>query len=60
MDRNAQAAAEFILIIGAIIVIVMILLIAYKNYLGDLSGEIKAEEVNNLTNEIEKLGQYFK
>lgn len=60
MDRNAQAATEFILIIGAIIVIVMILLIAYKNYLADLSREIKNEELNNLEGEIEKLGQYFK
>ena len=60
MDSKAQAAAEFILIIGGIIVIVMVLLIAYKNYLSDLSGEINSTEVQNLDNAINGMMEYFK
>lgn len=60
MDNKAQAAAEFILIIGGIIVIVMVLLIAYKNYLSDLSGEINSTEVQNLDNAINGMMEYFK
>lgn len=60
MDSKAQAAAEFILIIGGIIVIVMVLLIAYKNYLNDLSGEINSTEVQNLDNAINGMMEYFK
>ncbi|WP_303295459.1 class III signal peptide-containing protein [Methanobrevibacter woesei] len=60
MDSKAQAAAEFILIIGGIIVIVMVLLIAYKNYLNELSGEINSTEVQNLDNAINGMMEYFK
>lgn len=60
MDSKAQAAAEFILIIGGIIVIVMVLLIAYKNYLNDLSSEINSTEVQNLDNAINGMMEYFK
>ena len=60
MDNKAQTAAEFILIIGGIIVIVMVLLIAYKNYLSDLSGEINSTEVQNLDNAINGMMEYFK
>ena len=55
MDNKAQAAAEFILIIGGIIVIVMVLLI-----LNDLSGEINSTEVQNLDNAINGMMEYFK
>ncbi|WP_273476897.1 class III signal peptide-containing protein [Methanobrevibacter woesei] len=60
MDNKAQAASEFILIIGGIIVIVMVLLIAYKNYLNDLSDEINSTEVQNLDNAINGMMEYFK
>ncbi len=59
-ENNGQAAAELILIFGGIIVIVIIGLIFYKNYINDLSGEIQKNELNDFNNQLNDLSQYFK
>ena len=59
-ENNGQAAAELILIFGGIIVIVILGLIFYKNYIGELSGEIQKNELNSFNNQLEMLSQYFK
>lgn len=59
MDRNGQASAELILIFGGIIVIVMIGLIFYRNYINDLSNNIKDNEVNGLIEKLENINKHF-
>ena len=59
-ENSGQAAAELILIFGGIIVIVIIGLIFYKNYINDLSGEIQKNELNDFNNQLNDLSQYFK
>ncbi len=59
MDKNGQAAAELILIIGGIIVIVMIGLIFYRNYVGDLSKSIENSELKSLNNKLNEIESYF-
>lgn len=60
MDNKGQGAAELILILGGIIVVVMVGLIFYKNYLNDLSDNIKDNEVNELNKKLDQLNDYFK
>ncbi|WP_178649360.1 class III signal peptide-containing protein [uncultured Methanobrevibacter sp.] len=60
MDKRGQGAAELILIIGGIIVIVMVGLIFYKNYLNDLSDNIKDNELSELNEKLDQLNNYFK
>lgn len=59
-ESNGQAAAELILIFGGIIVIVIIGLIFYKNYIGDLSGDVEKNELNDFEKQLESISQYFK
>lgn len=59
MDRRGQGAAELILIIGGIIVIVMVGLIFYRNYLNDLSDNIKDNELGELNKKLDQLNNYF-
>ena len=60
MDNKAQASAEFILLFGGIMVVVLLAIYMYKNYMNDLSGEISSKEVNEFNNELNLLSQYFK
>ena len=54
MDKSGQASAEFILLFGGIIVVVLLAVFMYRNYVNDLSGEIKSKEVSQFN---EKLGE---
>ncbi len=54
MDESGQASAEFILLFGGIIVVVLLAVFMYRNYVNDLSGEIKSKEVSQFN---EKLGE---
>ncbi|SDA50733.1 class III signal peptide-containing protein [Methanobrevibacter millerae] len=54
MDESGQASAEFILLFGGIIVVVLLAVFMYRNYVNDLSGEIKSKEVSKFN---EKLGE---
>ena len=60
MDNKAQASAEFILLFGGIIVVVLLAIHMYNNYMNDLSGQIQSKEVNDLNNQLNTLGRYFK
>lgn len=59
VDEKGQTSAEFILLIGGIIVVVLLTLVFYKNYINGLSGEIRGEEVSNFNDELDSLSKYF-
>lgn len=60
MDSKGQASAEFILLFGGIMVVVLLAIYMYNNYINDLSGEISSKEVKQFNSELNKLGKYFK
>lgn len=60
MDNNGQASAEFILLFGGILVVVLLAIYMYNNYISDLSGEIQSKEVKEFNDELKILGKYFK
>ena len=60
MDSKGQASAEFILLFGGIIVVVLLAIYMYNNYMNDLSGEIASKEVNEFNSELKDLAKYFK
>lgn len=60
MDNKGQASSEFILLFGGIVVVVILAIYLYNNYMSDLSGEIASKEVNEFNNELKTLGRYFK
>lgn len=60
MDDKGQASAEFILLFGGIMVVVLLAIYMYNNYISDLSGEIASKEVRQFSSELDTLGKYFK
>jgi uncharacterized protein (UPF0333 family) len=60
MDNNGQASAEFILLFGGIMVVVLLVIYMYNNYISDLSGEVQSKEVKEFNEELKILGKYFK
>lgn len=60
MDNRGQASAEFILLFGGIIVVVLLAIYMYNNYLCDLSGEIASKEVKEFNGELNTLKNHFK
>lgn len=60
MDNKGQTSAEFILLFGGIIVVVLLAIYMYKNYMSDLSGEISSKEVAEFNNGLNNLGRFFK
>lgn len=60
MDRKGQASAEFILLFGGIIVVVLLAIYMYNNYVSDLSGQISSKELNEFKGELNELYKYFK
>lgn len=60
MDDRGQASAEFILLFGGIIVVVLLAIHMYDRYMDDLSGQIASREVNDFNNQLKSLGKYFK
>ena len=60
MDNNAQASSEFILLFGGIMVVVLLVIYMYNNYVNDLSGEIASSEVNQFNSQLNSLKNYFK
>ena len=59
MDNNAQASAEFILLFGGIMVVVLLVVYMYRNYVSDLSGELKSNEVNEFSNKLDEISEFF-
>ncbi len=60
MDNRAQASVEYILLFGGIMVVVLLAIYMYNNYINDLSGEIASKEVKEFNGELNTLGKYFK
>lgn len=60
MDESGQASAEFMLLFGGIIVVVLLVIYMYNDYMNDLSGEIASKEVNEFNNQLMHLKSYFK
>ena len=60
MDDSGQASAEFMLLFGGIIVVVLLVIYMYNDYMDDLSGEIASKEVNEFNNQLMHLKSYFK
>ena len=60
MDDKGQTAAEFILLFGGIMVVVLLVIYMYNNYISDLSEEIASKEVKEFNNQLNNLGYYFK
>lgn len=60
MDSSGQTSAEFILLFGGIMVVVLLVIYMYNNYISDLSGEIASKEVKEFNNQLNNLEQYFK
>jgi uncharacterized protein (UPF0333 family) len=60
MDDKGQASAEFILLFGGIVVVVLLAIYMYNNYMADLSGEIASKEVSQFNSQLKGLGKYFR
>ena len=60
MDESGQTSAEFILLFGGIMVVVLLAIYMYKNYMSDLSGQIDSKEVKEFNNGLRNLERYFK
>lgn len=60
MDNSGQTSAEFILLFGGIMVVVLLVIHMYNSYMGELGGEISSKEVNEFNNELIRLSSYFK
>ncbi|WP_299525097.1 class III signal peptide-containing protein [uncultured Methanobrevibacter sp.] len=59
VDNKGQTSAEFILLIGGIMVVVLLTLTFYRKYIAGLSGEIGGKEVSNFNNKLDSLSKYF-
>lgn len=59
MDNSGQASAEFILLFGGIMVVVLLAIFMYKNYVRDLGGEIRSGEVNQFKNKLGEISDLF-
>ena len=57
--NSGQASAEFILLFGGIIVVILLVIFMYRNYINDLGGEIRSNEVNELNSKIDELSEFF-
>ncbi|WP_407374696.1 class III signal peptide-containing protein [Methanobrevibacter sp.] len=59
MDDTAQTSAEFILLFGGILVVVLLVIYMYNNYMNDLGNEIASNEVRQFNNALGNLNKYF-
>lgn len=60
MDNRGQTSAEFILLFGGIMVVVLLAIHMYNSYMNDLSGQISSKEVKEFNNALNNLGNFFK
>ena len=59
MDNKGQTSAEFILLFGGIMVVVLLVIYMYNNYITDLSGQISSKEVNEFNSQLNNIWSYF-
>ncbi|RAP52683.1 MAG: hypothetical protein BZ137_08405 [Methanosphaera sp. rholeuAM130] len=57
-DNKAQVSAELLLLIAGLMVIVLIAINIYQQYLNDFAGEINDTELNDLIDRIDALNDY--
>lgn len=55
LDQSGQTSTELILLLSGIIIIILIIMNLYQNYVIDLTEDIENTELNNLTNQIDNL-----
>ena len=60
MDNSGQTSAEFILLFGGIMVVVLLVIHMYNSYMDDLGGEISSKEVKELSNGLNDVEKLFK
>lgn len=60
MDNKGQSSAELILLFGGIIVVVLLAVYMYRNYLNDLAGEVYSNEFKEFNNELIDIDKFFK
>lgn len=60
MDNGGQSSAELILLFGGIMVVVLLVIYMYNNYMSDLGGQIQSKEVNEFNNQLKTIERYFK
>ena len=60
MDNRGQTSAEFILLFGGIIVVVLLVIYMYNNYINDLTDEIASKEVSEFNNQLRIISNFFK
>ena len=60
MDDSGQTSAEFILLFGGIIVVVLLAIYMYNSYISDLSGQIASKDFKEFNSQLNDLGNYFK
>lgn len=58
-EKSAQAGAEMLLLVGGMIIIVLIAIYFYKNYLSEIGNEITSNELNKLNDSIINLSSKF-
>lgn len=58
-DEDAQAGAEMLLLIGGMIIIVLIAIYFYKDYVINLGEEISSNEINELNNTVNEISSKF-
>lgn len=57
-DEAAQSAAEYVMIFGGIIVIVLVAIISYQNYVSGLGGNItNGSEMQSVENNLQEINQ---
>lgn len=60
MDDSGQTSAEFILLFGGIMVVVLLVIYMYNTYISDLNGEMASKEIKEFNYQLNNLEQYFK
>ena len=59
-NQNGQISAELILIFGAVIIIVLLMMNMYHDYIRDMNTQIEENELNNLLGKIDNLNNKIK
>lgn len=58
-DENGQGASEILLLLGGVLIVVLILVYIYKDYISDLGSEISSNELSSLNNSFSNLSSKF-
>ena len=58
-DEYAQVSAEFLLLIAGLMIIVLLAMHIYQQYLDNLANQINDTEVNELLDKIDSLNDYI-